>query len=307
MSKTIAPAAINALTEALSYIYHYKSDLRAFLISALDNNPVLSQVNWSGYKRDIASTVVTYLARDQDRHQPTLLRLMVEVSRLDDFSHLARLEAGAAKEKQAKTAVAALNKLIKPYSVLLDEEREAQKRRDELQRNSQKMQGVKAALQGLREEYYQLLGPCDPKQRGYKLENIIRTLFDIFDLDPKASFKITGEQIDGAFTFDNTDYLFEGKWHKDPIGADDLDSFGSKVSRKLDNTLGLFLSINGFTDGGITAHSKGRLLVILMDGADLMAVLEERIGLPHLLLRKRRHASQTGAIYLKAADILTGG
>ena len=81
-----------------------------------------------------------------------------------------------------------------------------------MRRASQKTQGVKTALQGLREEYYQLLGPGDPKQRGYKLERLIKTVFDIFDLDPKASFKIIGEQIDGAFTFDNTDYLFEGKW-----------------------------------------------------------------------------------------------
>jgi hypothetical protein len=43
-----------------------------------------------------------------------------------------------------------------------------------------------------------------------------------------------------------------------------------------------------------------------MDGADLMAVLEERIGLPQLLLRKRRHAAQTGNILLKSADILIG-
>ena len=126
MSRIIAPTAINALKEALTYIYWYKDDLRAFLIQSLEDNPVLSQVNWAGYKRDIASAVVTYLVRNQERHQATLRGLMVEVSRLDDFSHLARLEQGAAKEKQAKTAVAALNKLIKPYNDLIEEERKAQ-------------------------------------------------------------------------------------------------------------------------------------------------------------------------------------
>jgi hypothetical protein len=35
-----------------------------------------------------------------------------------------------------------------------------------------------------------------------------------------------------------------------------------------------------------------------MDGADLMAVLEERIDFVTLLLRKNRHAAQTGEIYL---------
>jgi hypothetical protein len=132
-------------------------------------------------------------------------------------------------------------------------------------------------------------------------------LFELFDLDPRASFKVTGEQIDGAFTFDSTDYLFEGKWHADPIGAASLDSLTGKVNRKLDNALGLFLSINGFSPDGITAYtSSGRRPLILMDGADLMAVLEDRIKLPDLLLRKRRHASQTGNVFFSVAEILAG-
>jgi hypothetical protein len=44
--------------------------------------------------------------------------------------------------------------------------------------------------------------------------------------------------------------------------------------------------------------------MILMDGSDLMAVLEGRIDLTQLLRRKRRHASQIGNIYLKVGDIL---
>lgn len=44
--------------------------------------------------------------------------------------------------------------------------------------------------------------------------------------------------------------------------------------------------------------------MFLMDGADLMAVLDQRIELPELLRRKRREASQTGNIYLRVQDIL---
>jgi hypothetical protein len=307
MSKIIAPAAINALKEALTYIYWYKSDLKAFLIQALDGNSMLGQVNWDAYKRDIVTAVVDTLARNQNRHQATLLNLMLEVSRIDDFSHLSRLDDGEAKAKRAGEAVAALRKVIKPYSDLAEDERAAQKRREQVRSDSVKMQGVSRALEELRKEYYELFTSDNPQQRGYKLEHIIKTLFDIFDLDPKASFRIVGEQIDGAFTFDNTDYLFEGKWQQSPVDVADLDGFSGKISRRLDNTLGLFLSINSFSPDAIAAHCKGKLLIILMDGADLMAVLEERISLPQLLLRKRRHAAQTGEIYLKAYDILKGG
>jgi len=45
-------------------------------------------------------------------------------------------------------------------------------------------------------------------------------------------------------------------------------------------------------------------MMILMDGSDLMAVLEGRIDFVQLLLRKRREASQTGNIYIKINEIL---
>jgi hypothetical protein len=74
------------------------------------------------------------------------------------------------------------------------------------------------------------------------------------------------------------------------VGSADLDVLAGK-SRKLDNTLGLFLSINGFSEDGAKAHSSGRRVMLLMDGSDLMAVLEGRIDLIQLLLRKRREVA----------------
>lgn len=149
-----------------------------------------------------------------------------------------------------------------------------------------------------------MLSAADPQRRGYRLERILRELFSLFDLDPKASFKVTGEQIDGAFTFQSIDYLLEAKWQKDPVNAADLDSMAGKLSRKLENTLGLYLSVNGFSEDGVRQHSSGRRLMILIDGSDLMAVLEARIDLIQLLLRKRRHAAQTGNIYLRIHELL---
>lgn len=152
-----------------------------------------------------------------------------------------------------------------------------------------------------------MISSTDPHARGFKFEKVIRDLFALFDLDPKASFKIQGEQIDGAFTFENNDYLFEGKWQKELCNIQDLDAFSGKLTRKLDNTLGLFCSINGFSEDAVKAHSTGRRLMILMDGSDLMAILEARIDLLQLLLRKRTHASQTGNIYLKIHEIIASG
>jgi|SRR5262245_12425840 len=302
-SKQIAPAAIVALKEALTNIYWYKSDLRSFLSSTLGSPQILAQLNWNDYKRNIVATLVDSLVRHEEKYQPLLLRLMTEVAKIDDFTHLERLEDGKEKAKRAKESVAALRKLTIGHSDLHKEQEQIEERRKAAYEDLVKTNAVKEKLDELTQEYYRLLGSDDPQKRGYRLEKIIRQLFEIFDLDPKASFKITGEQIDGAFSFDGTDYLFEGKWQQQPVKAEDLDSLASKLGRKLDNTLGLFLSINGFSNDGVVAHSTGKKVLLLMDGSDLMAVLEGRIDLIQLLLRKRRHASQTGNIYLRIHEI----
>lgn len=307
-SKKIAPAALQALKEALTYIYWYKPDLRSFLTQCLDDPSLLSRLNWQEYKRNIVANLVDFLARNEDRYQRQLLRLITEASRVSDFSHLERLDDGKMKAKRAEEAVAALREQMGGFCDLLADEEEIERRRQRAHEQRMQATAVREKLDELKEEFSALLADQDRQKRGYRLEKILRELFDLFDLDPKASFRITGEQIDGAFSFEGTDYLLEAKWQNDPVPAADLDALAAKLARKLDNTLGLFLSINGFSNDGVQAHSSaGRRLILLMDGGDLMAVLEGRIDLIQLLLRKRREASQTGNIYLTVHEILCRG
>lgn len=83
----------------------------------------------------------------------------------------------------------------------------------------------------------------DPHPRGLALEPFLRDLFDAFDLNPKASFRITGEQIDGGFSLDMEHFLLEAKWENVPADRAALDIFATKVDRKAENTLGLFVAI----------------------------------------------------------------
>jgi hypothetical protein len=302
--KIIAPAAINALKEALTNIYWYKGELRSFITHTISDPSILSRLDWSDYKRNIVTKLVDFLAKNQDTYQNDLLRLMSEVIKIDDFSHLKRLEDGHEKAKKAEESVNALKKLCRGHFNLIEEERKKEERRKATYEEYLKKKGVRDKLEEIKSDFFALISTADPPLQGYKLEKIMRELFILFDLDPKASFKIEGEQIDGAFTFDNTDYLFEAKWQQEPVGIKELDAFSGKLARKLENTLGLFLSINGYSDDAVKAHSTGRRLMILMDGSDLMAVLEGRIDLLQLLLRKRRHAAQTGNIYLKIHEII---
>lgn len=303
-TKRISAAALMALREALSVAYWYKQDLEKFLRVCLHDSPIIGTLNWSGYKRDIVSELVDRLCKNESANQEALLHLMIEVSQITDFSHLAKLEGGDVKVKKAKEAITALRQQIKGLEELLRDQKTIEENRAKHKSSQQKIGGVIQALEQLKQEYFALIKETNAQKRGYQLEKILRGLFEIYDLDPRASFKIVGEQIDGAFTFDNTDYLLEAKWQKNPVDVGDLDRLQGKVSRKLENTLGLYISVNGYSEDGLEAFKNNRPHLFLVDGMDLMAVLENRIDLPSLLKRKKREASQTGNIYLKVSEIL---
>ena len=64
------------------------------------------------------------------------------------------------------------------------------------------------------------------------------------------------------------------------------------------------LALNGFSPEVTGSRWDRGRTVLLMDGGDLMAVLEGRIDLARLLLRKKEHAARTGDVFLPVARIL---
>jgi len=303
MTKRLSPAAVVALKEALCAAYWYKDDLRSFLQQCLSNPAVLATLNWSNYKRQIVSDLVDYLSRNQDKNLEDLTRLCNEVSSIASLRHLEQLDGGAQKAERARIAIAQLKHLVEPHQQAQKEQEDLIERQRKAAEKLKANVAVRQKLEEIKTRYMSLVMSQDVQGRGFELERVMYDIFELFDLDPKASFRNTGEQIDGAFSLYGTDYLFEARWQQELVNAAALDAFASKVRRKLENTLGVFLSINGFSPEGVGAHCSGGAVIILMDGTDLMAVFEERIDLVSLLLRKKRHAAQTGDIYLRFHEI----
>lgn len=305
MSKRLSPAATVALKEALCAVYWYKADLKSFLQECLARPTLVNTLDWTAYKRQIVSDLVDALTSKEDLYIAGLTRLYREVCTFKKFPHLSQLEGGDEKALRAKTAVEQLAAMLAPHGQIKQEIDEIKERETRMAAKLQANSAVRKKLEDIRNRYMALVVSLKAQSRGFELERVMYDLFELFDLDPKASFKNTGEQIDGAFSLEGTDFLFEARWRQDPSSASDLDSFGAKIQRKLENTLGVFLSINGFTPDGVQAHASGHIVLLLMDGADLMAVLEERIDFVSLLLRKKRHASRTGEIYLRIHEALS--
>jgi hypothetical protein len=301
-TRRINPAALHALKEALVLAFWYKKDLRGFLTSSLGRGELIAHLDWTDYKRTIVAQLVDSLAADQHRHFEELLTLVLATADITDPSHLKRVEDGQQKYADAVSALKTLRDLVEPYRRLRSDEEEANRRHEAKRVQDEMQRAINDKLAELRTSFYEIVALA-AQPRGYALEKFLNGLFALFDIDAKTPFRIAGEQIDGAFTFEG-EFLLEAKWQDAKTPVADLDSFAGKVGRKLDNTLGLFLSMNGYQDSAIQTHSRGRPVMILMDGADLSAVIEGRISLPDLLHRKRQHAAQTGDVFIGAYTLI---
>lgn len=135
--------------------------------------------------------------------------------------------------------------------------------------------------------------------RGYELERILAELFGAFEMTYRPSYRRDREQVDGAFDHRGFHYLVEARWRAHPPDFGDLADFKGKIDGKLDSTRGMFVSMAGF-DEEVVSYFMNRAggtrnNLILFDGQDLMAVLEQSIDFAEALDYKIAKAAQEGA------------
>jgi hypothetical protein len=144
-----------------------------------------------------------------------------------------------------------------------------------------------------------------PRERGLRFEGFLTDVFAAFDLAPRGSFRVVGEQIDGSFRLHTETYLVEAKWHGPQIGFADLMVFSGKVAGKAAWARGLFVSNSGFTQDGLEAFNRGRQTnIICVDGLDLYEVLSRRVSLIEVLEEKARRAAETNRAYVPVRDLI---
>lgn len=303
--KQFSPEAILALKEALTHIYWRRKDIKTFIYHTINNKLIVSTIDFeNSTKEESVSILIDRMLQRIDIYHDDLLRLFDAVLHFKDFSHLKKWEDAERKIQNAQNAVESLRKHSKGYFQLKEEKERAEQRKKVHELIQREKEVARAKLAQIKNSFMYLASLTNHVERGYAFEAFLNDLFEYYELDPRRSFKISGEQIDGAFTFENIDYIVEAKWQNDLVNAGDLYKFAGKISGKLKITLGLFIAYNGYSMESLKVDAPGVKSMILMDGADLMAVLDERIDLTELLYRKRRHASETGNIYLRINDIL---
>lgn len=188
--------------------------------------------------------------------------------------------------------------------VALSEPYRQQRARVTLQAKRDPRTAVARSKSNLTEQFLAMHSEIDHSKRGLAFQGLLNELFFLFDLNPRKSFVIADEQIDGAFTFSTDDYLLEAKWEAAPASREVVDVLAQKVQRKGKNTLGLFVAISGFSEPAVRAHSNCGTSLIFFDGTDLVGVLHGVMPLTDVLEAKRRHLSETGLPLLNMREML---
>ena len=143
------------------------------------------------------------------------------------------------------------------------------------------------------------------QQKGFEFERFLNNLFNTFGLEPRSSFRLQGEQIDGSIELENHTYLIEAKFEAKPIGQNDLLIFRGKVESKATWSRGIFISISDFTKDGLTAFSRGKPTnLITINGQDLFFIVDGQISLDQAIRLKARRAAETGEVMVPVYELL---
>jgi hypothetical protein len=104
-----------------------------------------------------------------------------------------------------------------------------------------------------------------------------------------------GEQIDGAFELDGWHYIVECRWRQRLPDIRQLDGLSGQIRRSGRQTMGLFLSVEGWSENVVPLLKQNPdKSIILMDGFDFRSVLDQRVNLEALLRAKSKGAQFSG-------------
>jgi hypothetical protein len=253
-------------------------------------------------KRDLLNRLMPALEATE-RGPAVIKQLAVHLADQVSFPDLTGWSDEVEKIQSAKAAVAALKAYIDKERSAAEVQRARAAIRVEAERQRQakiKSQQDLAKLQARIIELHRLAGTQDG---GYQFEEWFFDLAMFFDIDCRRPYRVDGRQIDGSLTIEGTTYLVELKFTNSQTDAADIDTVMAKVTTKADNTMGLFVTMSGYTQVAIAEASRPRTPLLLVDSTHIFSVLQGLWELPELIGRLRQHASQTSEAYLPGSQL----
>lgn len=302
MQGKLRPYFIDITKEACLKSFWFKRALRNFLSLNHISNNALSHLSGMTKREYLDWLFVQLLSKKDNKGHKLILEMARNLAAQGSFPDLQNHEDSEIKIKQAVEAVNLLRKELGKLDGQLEDKKQKEQIRKEAEQRRLKNITSQQTLEKLEERLAELSTRLGTQQAGYDFQNWFYDLVDYFEISCKRPYVIQGRQIDGSVTLDGTSFLVELKFTADQAGATDIDSFKSKVESKADNTMGIMVSMSGYSSVAIKEASGRRTPLILFEYNHLYHVLGRAMTLPEVINRVKRHAAQTAEAYLAVKD-----
>lgn len=298
MVKRLSPYLIQLVQDAAHKSYWYKGSLKDFLRRSKVPGNLLGSLIESETKIQWLNFIFPKL-EESEAGQRLIFEMARSLAEQKTFPDLVRHEDSARKIAEAKEAVKALKDRLDEYDRDRDAEKEAatvRKRGEEERAKTIKALGT---LSDHKAGFEALLPQLGTTEGGYAFERWFYNFMDFCDVVNRRPYKRPdGRQVDGSITVVDTNYLVELKFTATAAEHDAIESLEKKIKGVADNTMGIVLSVSGFTEGTKNAASGDKTTLLLLDHSHLYLALTGAMPFADIVKRIGRHASQEGEAYL---------
>lgn len=293
----ITPYFVQLVYDAALKSFWRKDALRKFLRQSAVKESFIATWGAEESKRDFLDRLFERLQSTQNG-QKALLQMAHFLAEQVTFPDLNSWEDSADKIRAAKSAVNELATFLKKEAQSAATEREHKAARERFTKQQEEVRRSQQDLDKLRARLDELATRMGTQQAGYDFQNWFYDLLVFGDIVNRRPYTHAGRQIDGSLTTSGTTYLVELKFAATQADAPDVDVFLHKVNSKADNTMGILVSMSGYSSVAINEASGARTPLLLLDYSHLYFCLTGAMPLSEIIDRVRRHASQTGEAYL---------
>ncbi len=254
-------------------------------------------------KREMAPLILEALEKLPDGHQAA--RAIVKLASEWTSFHL------AANEYEARATVQKAREIVGTIETM--EAREAFQREAARERELARLAEERSQMFRKQSELLLMMfdemarSDDDPRKRGFLLEDLLKRAFDLHEVPVHKSFQRNegAEQIDGAFKLEGWHYLVECRWRRKLADVSELDGLLGKVGRSGKQTMGLFLSINGWSENvPKLLRQNSQKSIVLMDGYDLRTALDMPLDLRDFILAKVARLNLEAEPFLPVSEYL---
>jgi hypothetical protein len=286
-----------AIVSVCGKIFWYKDPFRAFLISTCGVPADLYDRYSDESKFKITRNILSDLDRMGDDGFLIERKIVTELCKLRNIP-----DDNVPDRNAAIDALKWLKKLAAEQKLVAEKEQsESEAKVNEARRRQLALAARAQRMEQLRSEFAAMSMATSAEEiqrRGYDLEELLAQLFEAHEINYRRPYRVKNEQIDGYFGYKGFDYLVEAKWRSSPPTESDLAALKRKVDKKLTSTRGLFFSMAGFRQEVVFEFTRGMSSnIILMDGSDLILILEGHVSLLDGLELKIQKAAQEGIIF----------